>query len=556
MNDSLLPGPDWDLVFSETSKKRPADVPVYDEGIRPASTHAERATSLVGMPQAALVETIRDAAMMEKIDWLRSALDIGAFSFSRGWACNPQTYGALHAASAVVDFLKNAQRFAYNTDPVYGLLEADTLSIKIDVGDEFRAFYNDFGHHLVNENRKAFRESIASAEGDACASVNANPDGWRLSSALVRPVFSRVLMGAMALGDADLVALMTKHSPDLLHTELSLAEMEKTMGFTDTGFCERIDASSPSQVAIGLCPMFVGLQFGQVQAMDAARSEGLEGAPFATWVRPLEDGKSKGMYGEGLTDHCMESIDLVGVLTLVAPLCAPSVLGREIELALSTTQHTPEQLLALHNVAMRSLDRSQPKWQCLTPAFHAAGVYEIDPTQTVREALQRGVPERVGVKGAVLWDEIFSPDVEKNAPMQAMISSAQSVQGKHDKAIEAAIHRACSDGFADLVLRQAAVNNPEQTTNVVSDSLFKGMGEVMEMPMAFYVVEKFDDVVLAMLKIGYDPKTASVKGADPLLKVSDQVNPALSHKMRTYANRQKAIDALAELDLPEQKMAP
>lgn len=513
------------------------DRPAFDADIRPPMTHEERASMIVGLPMPALVALLDDAGFTGKLDVLRTAMQIGTFAFSREIERDHQAVHSVAAASAVMSFLKNAYLTECNIDPVLGLLAEDIEILEFGATDDLRQFFAEFGRHLLAESQACSERNFAGLDEITRKSLCS---GWRLPDAC-SALMGKVLVGAFAFDDVALARDIVTHSPYVLN-ELMPADL--------------LGGSSPLAVRtdngqVFACPIFHALQFGRVDCMEAVRAVAPEEPPFAMRIRqvdsdkaPLPIGRDNNSVGE-----ILNFIDCVGVLAskgAVIPT-VPTVLSDEMRRTLALPNLKHEQIRALHDVAMMGMQGGGYRLFPYFAGLEANNAYAIDPTATVMQAILFGRPERVGVTGQVNWARVFTPDLENNPFEKGMVNATKTNKPQgYEQAMVNAITRACDEGFAAVAIKQHGKMNLGAQ---VGSGDYKDLPLFMAVPLAHFLVENFNQAVVALVKGGMDPSKPTLdKGSTTPQEDADKVSPSCAHTLRTFSTRRRALAALDELD--------
>lgn len=550
---------DFDLVAEHIPS---SDRPLYDASIEPAKSHAERALTLASLPMSALIPFLSNAASELQTPWLQSAMTMGAFDFSREISKDGMPSHSLKALNAALDFIKNVDKRPYCVDanngrlvfdpqdgagPANTELFLDRTLLTVNGHPEFNAFFEDLVDHLIDaldRSVKDFTHKWAHSDNDK----STHP----LDVVELQESFGRLLIGACALDMPRMVHSIVTRFPE---AAASLHRLD-TMGPILVKL--QLESLSDEPDHFKFTPYFFAMQLNRDVCMDAmVQASGLQHLPMGSEV----------VFNEGTTDaietnngwllsqkiqvRSNQTMDIIDTFKVITPVCTPNILTKALTERLSDKRSKEEggpDRKYLYEKALQAI--GDDSWQdnvcnCFA-SFLQAGVYDLDTTRSMGEAVAFGFPEVAeSIQGPIDWKQIFGaePGNENFTPVMRGARLAAEHGHPHSlcAALLIAIERAVDEGHSDLVIASTALLNLKAEL----DEKYEKLGVLVAQPMAnMIIMEEFQGPLVAMLKAGLDPLKPLHPGTQSLLEMAESVNHDMVNIIHSFNARKRSMALL------------
>lgn len=514
-------------------------------------THFDKASN-INQNSVNSINSVKSDGLAQSMLWLHSLLSGGYLQASPGMAWDPgvpvgkgmNTMANCEAIDsqnkrflASMGFMKKAQFFYADTDPLYGCQEIPSLQpcvASLHVTPEFKLFFSSMVRHILADAQAV--DAIAAPASHFASLGVRSMKGFAFSTSLEREtIMIQMLCAACALNLPELVKPLARHCPEAL---TGWVEMKPFLG-DDWDFKNR----TRDEAAINA--YFCAVQFSNPDCIDALVAAGMP--PDAPLLKErLPKGKNN--------DY--QEYKIEALLTRMSPTCLPSVLTKSIALASTQKQDSNTALVgailqAMHHQQFLDL-------AAYLPAFLRTGHLDGKPADSIRAAVEGGFPEVVEHfrdAGTIPWGKLglaFKDHSESGwktpSPDSDIILSAYFGAANADEERKTRIEQAV------LVLFDAAqdAHNPQE--------VIQGLTEVFNLqttvedelrrsvePLDSMLAVPFEKIMLRFQKAGLDVNASYDDTGETLLAKADQIAPTLAHTMRTFLNHQKALAVLADI---------
>ena len=192
----------WQGQFSAWS-----DRPPFYPNIEPAQNHTERALTLVSLHMPALIAMLADASEKLNTPWLQTALDIGAFDFSRDMARDGHAAHSLIALNAALTFTQKIDKTSFSPDPEHGMLVYNKGLLTVNNCMVFKTFFAELVTKTLLTRQRAIDQHDSSPNKKLDIGVHPN------DLVPINRLFGRLVMGACALNLPDTVREIAAQVP-------------------------------------------------------------------------------------------------------------------------------------------------------------------------------------------------------------------------------------------------------------------------------------------------------------------------------------------------------
>lgn len=549
---NLLPAEELDDFVNFAFEFTPStDRPMFDEGIERATGHAERAKTLVSLPMPALVALLADASTRLDTPWLQSALDIGAFDFSREIIKEAHASHSLTALDAALSFLRNMEETPYRDNPLHGVLGHERTNLNVNGCTAFNAFFGD----LVTQTLVARQRSIEQYESrfQQCAESELHPQNMPE----LNNVLGRLLMGACALNLPIAVRDIVQCLPHTATSAHSLASMGERLSNYQT------DLAREKGSDFSFTPYFYAMQLNRTECMQAMlEASGLDRLPLS-YEKVIETVKTEGhqgihgyIFGQNRKVTTLRGLDVIDTFKLMTPVCMHSVLTMALHERLLDQRPRKEggpSLQTLHELAIQAL--ADDSWQDRTGSckrsFIDCGAYRIDSTKSVIHAINNGHPDVVlAAKEDADWAAVFAVSPYATTMTHCVFNSIQgNSSARYSDALLIAAQAAVAQGHGQCLLSSVPIDN-----TISNEKSAMALGTRVAEPMASLVLERFNDVLLVMIEAGLPTHQPLHPGTKSVLAMAEAVNPEMVSIIASFHARAQCRALLEDLeDAPSAK---
>lgn len=518
-----------------------------------AQTPAEHAMVFASLAEPALLEHLRTRAMVQDTVALSAAFDSGIFDIRGLIDAEPALVeeGPKHRVdktkqaasykrmaeitgdwapriSAVTAFLRNGTKETLLADPVLGAMKNEMTTLVMGATQEFKSLFEKVALDCVDQMHWV----LGSGKSNPAARVDPLDESFALLTA-----------GAVVLNlphvAAKIINMVPEASVTCFPSSLLGPEFEDLL----------VQGRDCQMSAAG-----VALQFSRIQCLEAMK---VASAPGGTMPPDILVGQSKHP-SEGVADYKpftfsenMDSARFVFVSN-------PSTFRWAVEDALSSRKVSTVNFV--QRAGMDALDRDSVL-RPYTPAFLAAGIYDLNPAEAVKYAALNGLEDVVREAGnpprmgngrpeagrrvqKVDWVGMSQSHPRNEGILYNTIKAiARQGEGTRESAL-ALVRRAEADGAMEPVMGAFLADSDQSKLKVRAE------------PMHYAILAKDPQIVVAMLNAGVSPTEPQFPGVLSPLAMAEALDvPEVAHAIRAWSLRESARRAMDSMD-DKPKVAP
>lgn len=479
------------------------------DNIRKFTSDADRQSMLASLSPPMACALIAEKLADQSTRWLQVAMLAGAFDVSEEVFCYSggpcakldQVPEMLDAALA---FLKGSSVSTFKEDPVFGTQRQGVDVITLRTDDDFQVAFNALTQHFIGD----YQQTLAKLNSMGSKAVH-----HQLQEEC-EVLFAKLAVGAIALNLPRTLETILQTSPNAADVAV------KANSIFGGHFFEKKELTSYG----------FSMLFSRTHCMDVVQRVALK-------QRIPLVGKALGLRGDYF-DVCTahENFD--------ALRCFPSVYGKAMTDRFALQTMGPANKEKLVKQAIEALGvHEENSLATHIPAFKAAGLYDINPAQSFDAAVRVGCVEVINhFEGRVPWDNLARTiDPSQSILVDALCAYTKvDISERHEESLVRVIDMAIEDGRSELVFQISSEPDPGLKDGNASP--------VFVSPLSHLIEFKFSDVLMKFLNQGLDVNAPAAEGAWTPLQTADARSPEIAHVFRTFSARQKALEALQDID--------
>ena len=475
---------------------------------------------------------LKEKSMAGEGDWIDAVRLYGGFDIARDSGYQDGKIVEIHALlEGAIGFIKNFNYRWVDKDPVFGTIE-ETEHAEYNGPTGLRnAFVRLVDHFITAE---ALREKIPAPHGQSA-----------ISPSSIAMIHSKLMGGAIVMNLPDAVEKLTKSCPEAV----SHVFPKDLLGENSKSNKEHCHTINPT-------PYGLALMFSRTECLEA----------MANWSNNQTLPIALEFLG-GQKD--LDYYNLVRAFYLPDRHFLPGAFAAALTHAFDRPMEPRIRDIHLMT-ALKCLEHkgNTGERNHLVPAYLAAGVYNINPAESIAVAIEHGHPEVVlHFKNRIPWAELPFDD-EKQSPVLKCLIEAQANNRSelHQDALVALIDAAIADGQYDRVMQTFAKplytngdteEKRDELGNVINlvdpgdDNNLWGPVEIE--PLTRIVNMGFDRVLLKALDQGLDPNApaSDLPGSWTPLQIAEAIPSSALAVMKSHQARAKSFALLAEMAVEE-----